>query len=942
MKTPKPYHGIILASLLLAAANVGVASPEEPAVVATEAESPVELGKINWHRDFEAAAAESRKTGRPLMVLFDEVPGCGGCKSYGKVIFSNPLFVEAAETLFIPIFVRNNDPVTTSADNKLLMRFKERAWSYPVVRFMNAEGQDIAPATRNWRVNEGAWADLLGNMTKALEAADTALPKYRQVFIAEYGARKTAKVCFAMGCYWSGEAKLGALPGVVRTRIGYHNLAPSAREIVEVVYNPEVADFRALVGKAKEFECAQWVILAKDDPHLNVAKEIFGESGLKISSEPCTFKDNDSNYQYSLYRSPGYFFNAITSLQATRMHGDSDNRVSYLSPRQKALGNRINALFKDLGKNESGALFKKLQQELNPSKYRNLYQQTLAEYETTLITSLEKLEAGKVPDTAAPATQDEGKDHAIIRSCKKKDYVKALELATQLTASGPDDAGLSDVILEAAQMLAQNQQLETAADFYKLFAERFPKSGKIQHAHTELAACYYNARQLEQCLGQVKMNLDLYPASPWFEYWCFLNAQVRNRLWRFDEAKAIYTSFLEKYPNGQYSANARADLGRIDPPWDLDAHGMVAYSGKYDDDIRLQAALKATPKHIEDGYAILEDKLGVDLRKHTNVVILFKDGGVKGPRGVKATTRIIGIDNKARTMIQFYTETVVVDAEGFRRTLVHEMKHAGFLEIMGKPYHDLPIWIREGLAVWGSESADDRVRLVLSNSLIAAQGPMSALNGIEGPDQDDRDYLEAVLAFEWLESKKPGNVKAFCRRLIKGEPYREIWADLSGTSYEPAMVEANAHCRKRVKDVLGAAYDAFIPLRKASEQAANQGAAASQTWLGGGGETAMGDWLKENPEHAAAPFARFCLARALITAERHEPGRELLQHIIDHDADRCTLLDDAQFYIGLSYNQQRDAKNAHEAFGVLLRDFPYSMHAKQFIGKLPPAGPVTR
>jgi hypothetical protein len=43
MKTTKPYHGIILASLLLAAANVGVASPEEPAVVAPEAETDNEL-----------------------------------------------------------------------------------------------------------------------------------------------------------------------------------------------------------------------------------------------------------------------------------------------------------------------------------------------------------------------------------------------------------------------------------------------------------------------------------------------------------------------------------------------------------------------------------------------------------------------------------------------------------------------------------------------------------------------------------------------------------------------------------------------------------------------------------------------------------------------------------------------------------------------------------
>ena len=36
---------------------------------------PVELGRVAWLRDFAKAEAEARSTGRPLMVLFDEVPG---------------------------------------------------------------------------------------------------------------------------------------------------------------------------------------------------------------------------------------------------------------------------------------------------------------------------------------------------------------------------------------------------------------------------------------------------------------------------------------------------------------------------------------------------------------------------------------------------------------------------------------------------------------------------------------------------------------------------------------------------------------------------------------------------------------------------------------------------------------------------------------------------
>ena len=36
---------------------------------------PVELGKVPWLRDYDAALAEAKKSGKPLLLLFQEVPG---------------------------------------------------------------------------------------------------------------------------------------------------------------------------------------------------------------------------------------------------------------------------------------------------------------------------------------------------------------------------------------------------------------------------------------------------------------------------------------------------------------------------------------------------------------------------------------------------------------------------------------------------------------------------------------------------------------------------------------------------------------------------------------------------------------------------------------------------------------------------------------------------
>lgn len=39
------------------------------------AESPAELGRVNWGRDLDAALKSSRRDERPLLLLFQEVPG---------------------------------------------------------------------------------------------------------------------------------------------------------------------------------------------------------------------------------------------------------------------------------------------------------------------------------------------------------------------------------------------------------------------------------------------------------------------------------------------------------------------------------------------------------------------------------------------------------------------------------------------------------------------------------------------------------------------------------------------------------------------------------------------------------------------------------------------------------------------------------------------------
>lgn len=89
----------------------------------------MELGKIQWGRDLDHALVAAQISGKPVFVLFQEVPGCQTCVSFGEQVLSHPLIVEVIETAFEPVFVYNNK---SGKHAEILRRYGEPAWNNPV------------------------------------------------------------------------------------------------------------------------------------------------------------------------------------------------------------------------------------------------------------------------------------------------------------------------------------------------------------------------------------------------------------------------------------------------------------------------------------------------------------------------------------------------------------------------------------------------------------------------------------------------------------------------------------------------------------------------------------------------------------------------------------------------------------------------------------------
>ncbi len=209
--------------------------------------NPIELGNVHWLRSFDEAQVRSKKEGKPILILFQEVPGCETCRNYGSDVLTHPLIVEAIETEFIPLAIHNNKG---GHDAEILKRFQELAWNNPVVRVVNSEGSDMLPRLSG---NYSA-AGLTALLTTALIKQKGKAPMYLQLLADELSAQQklTSKATYSMYCFWTGEALFGKLNGVIKTTAGFEG----GKEVVAVEYNPSIISKGELDKIAQSQKCA--------------------------------------------------------------------------------------------------------------------------------------------------------------------------------------------------------------------------------------------------------------------------------------------------------------------------------------------------------------------------------------------------------------------------------------------------------------------------------------------------------------------------------------------------------------------------------------------------------------------------------------------------------------------------------------------------------------
>ncbi len=259
-----------------------------------------ELGTVRWMRSYDEAIAEAEKKNKPILLLFQEVPGCATCRNYGDKVLSHPLLVDAIENEFVPLAIYNN---VGGQDRKILEKYGEPSWNNPVVRIIDSSGKNIMERMSGDYTSAG----LSSQLCLALKASGRGVPQYLDILQQELSSREMETAYYQMYCFWSGEAHLGAREGVIATEPGWMNGA----EVVRVHFDKSQIKKKQLDKYASQAKC----------------KAVPEKKDYKIDKDP----------QYYLKKSK-YSRLALSEIQKTKINAAlaaKQDASVFLSPTQK-------------------------------------------------------------------------------------------------------------------------------------------------------------------------------------------------------------------------------------------------------------------------------------------------------------------------------------------------------------------------------------------------------------------------------------------------------------------------------------------------------------------------------------------------------------------------------------------------------------------------------
>ncbi len=124
----------------------------------------------DWGHDWEAAKAESKKSGKPILINLTGTDWCGWCIKLEKNVFSKDVFKAYAKDNLVLMeadFPRKKElPAEVKKQNEALKKIY-LAGGYPTVWLLDAEGNKLSDDLGEFGQDPEAWVKKLQELVAA-------------------------------------------------------------------------------------------------------------------------------------------------------------------------------------------------------------------------------------------------------------------------------------------------------------------------------------------------------------------------------------------------------------------------------------------------------------------------------------------------------------------------------------------------------------------------------------------------------------------------------------------------------------------------------------------------------------------------------------------------------------------------------------------------------
>lgn len=315
-----------------------------------------ELGCIAFEFDsMEDARKEATRRHTPILCIEAEIPGD---VTAGETIFSHPLIVEAAESLFVTVQPRQLQPQDDEDNNDQNRRFFCNSSCRTRVRILDDKGMDVLAPVEHMSI-----AEVVSALVRGLESYRTHIPQYLKLLLEQEAGKvqvlsKTrfretqGEVVFGMFDPVAAEVEFAGLEGILSTRCG----ALVRQPVVRVTYDTRRLTYCELVRHALRRTGATAIYYNTNDERIAAQLEVqhFHDyrkvqqryaDGVVENSTPdikvtvCFGNVRADRCPKPALKSSILRFVPLTSLQATRAnrlihYQKFDEAMHLLSPRQ--------------------------------------------------------------------------------------------------------------------------------------------------------------------------------------------------------------------------------------------------------------------------------------------------------------------------------------------------------------------------------------------------------------------------------------------------------------------------------------------------------------------------------------------------------------------------------------------------------------------------------